>query len=301
MFRPLARYAPGMLVETQWLAEHLDDPAVAIIDMRWREDGSARRMFHEGHIPGAVFIDWASDLVDADHRFAFMMAPADRFASVMAQQGIGDDTIVVAYADELGSGPFRLWLGSRLYGHEDVRVLDGGLAKWVSEDRPLSTQDPSLIPARWTQRTGAPCLASSDEVAEAVLDPGVVVLDSRPPEQFRGESVWFETGAVAADADGVARTPRGDLRAGRIPWAVNVPVATLYRADGTMKSPEELRSLFAEAGIEHRTKVITYCGVAISASGLAFGLRLAGVEDVSVYEASWEEWGRDPARPVARG
>jgi thiosulfate/3-mercaptopyruvate sulfurtransferase len=113
--------------------------------------------------------------------------------------------------------------------------------------------------------------------------------------------VWFETGPIPADPDGIARTPRGKLRAGRIPWAANVPVVRLYRPDGKMKPPEELRALFAEVGVGPATRVITYCGVAISASGLAFALRLAGVEHVAVYEASWEEWGRDPARPVARG
>jgi thiosulfate/3-mercaptopyruvate sulfurtransferase len=290
-----------MLVETEWLFGHLDGPGLVIVDMRWREDGSGRGLFERGHIPGAVFIDWASDLVEPDQPYAFTMASPERFASAMERNGIGDDTIVVAYADEMGSGPFRLWLGSRLYGHQNVRVLDGGVGKWMAEGRPLSTQIHHPAPARWRQSIGDPVLASADEVAAGVLDPGVVVLDSRPAEQFRGESVWFETGAVAADADGIARTPRGELRAGRIPWALNVPVATLYRTDGTMKSPEELRALFAEAGVGSATRVITYCGVAISASGLAFGLRLAGVQDVAVYEASWEEWGRDPARPVARG
>jgi thiosulfate/3-mercaptopyruvate sulfurtransferase len=291
-----------MLVETEWLADHLEDPAIAVVDMRWREDGSARRLFGEGHIPGAVFIDWATDLVDPDHRYAFMMAPAERFAALMQDHGIGDDTTVVAYADEHGSGPFRLWLGSRLYGHESVRVLDGGLGRWVEEGRPLSRQDtPRSFAGRWSPKTGEPVLASADEVASAAFDPDVVVLDSRPAEQFLGEAVWFETGAVAAGADGIARTPRGELRAGRIPWARNVPVATLYGADGSMKSAEELRALFAGVGVGPQTRVITYCGVAISASGLAFGLDLAGVRDVAVYEASWEEWGRDLGRPVARG
>jgi thiosulfate/3-mercaptopyruvate sulfurtransferase len=135
----------------------------------------------------------------------------------------------------------------------------------------------------------------------AADDPNVAVLDSRPVEQFLGRSVWYETGPIPAGPDGVARTPRGDLRAGRVPWAANVPVARLYRPDGTVKPPAELQALFAEVGVGRRARVITYCGVAISASGLAFGLRLAGVQDVAVYEASWEEWGRDPARPVARG
>lgn len=290
-----------MLVTTEWLAARLDAPGVAVVDMRWRDDGSGPDLFERGHIPGSVFLDWSTDLIQADHPIAFTLAPADRFASVMARCGIGDDSVVVAYADQLGSGPYRLWLGASVYGHANVRVLDGGLERWVAEGRPLTTGTATPGPATWTARRGSQLLAGADEVAAAANDPDAVVLDSRPAEQFRGSFVWFETGPIPADPDGIARTPRGELRAGRIPWAANVPVARLYRPDGTMKPPDELRALFAEVGVGPATRVITYCGVAISASGLAFGLRLAGVEDVAVYEASWEEWGRDPARPVARG
>jgi thiosulfate/3-mercaptopyruvate sulfurtransferase len=290
-----------MLVEPDWLAAHLDDPDMVVVDMRWREDGSGRTRYEEGHIPGAVFIDWASDLVDPTHPVAFTMASAEQFASVMMRSGIGDGSTVVAYADEMGSGPFRLWLGSRVYGHADVRVLDGGFSRWISQALPVSAEIPRPVAGTWRPKDGERLLASVDDVEAGAHMPDLIVLDSRPPEQFQGQAVWFETGAIAADADGIARTPRGELRAGRVPWARNVPVATLYRADGTMKAPKELRALFAEVGVGPDTRVITYCGVAISASGLAYGLHRAGVRDVSVYEASWEEWGRDAARPVARG
>jgi thiosulfate/3-mercaptopyruvate sulfurtransferase len=126
-------------------------------------------------------------------------------------------------------------------------------------------------------------------------------LDSRPPDQFRGEAVWFERGPVPADPDGVAHTPRGDLRAGHVPGARNVPVSELYRPDHTLKPPQELRELFAGAGLRPDQAVITYCGVGISAAGLLFALHRAGFDEVRLYDASWEEWGRDPARPVARG
>jgi thiosulfate/3-mercaptopyruvate sulfurtransferase len=144
-------------------------------------------------------------------------------------------------------------------------------------------------------------VATAQDVAAAASDPGVVVVDSRPPVQFEGKAVWFETGPVRADPDGIARTPRGPLRAGRVPWARNVPSADLYRPDLTMKSPDELRSLFAQAGVRPTAGAITYCGVGISASALAFALARCGVENVKLYDASWEEWGRDPSRPVARG
>jgi thiosulfate/3-mercaptopyruvate sulfurtransferase len=297
-----------MLVSAAWLAEHLHDPNLVVVDLRWREDGSGGARFEAGHVPGAVFCDWATDLTDDGHRFAFMLAGAERFAAAMARLGIGDDTVVVAYADDLGSGPFRLRWACGLYGHpEQVHVLDGGHERWVAEDRGLEAGPPRSSPPAtpWTVRSiDAPSqVATADDVASAEHDRSVIVLDSRPTSQFLGEAVWFETGEVPAGSDGIARTPRGDLRAGHVPWARSVPWASLYRPDHTLRDREELAALLAEAGVPvgAGTRVITYCGVGISASALLFALRRAGVTDVRLYDASWDEWGRDPSRPVARG
>jgi thiosulfate/3-mercaptopyruvate sulfurtransferase len=290
-----------VLVDTGWLEEHLGAPDLTVVDMRWREDGSGSARYERGHVPGAVFLDWATDLVDPEHPVAFMLAPPDRFARVMERCGIGDDSVVVAYADARGSGPYRLWWASRLYGHDNVRVLDGGLGKWIAEGRPLSREPARPRAAAWTPRFDPGWVAGIEDVAEAEEYPDVVVLDSRPPEQFRGEAVWFETGPVPAGADGVARTPRGRIRAGRVPWAASIPVTDLYREDDTLKSPQDLRELFAGAGAAPGERAITYCGVGISASALAFALNLAGFDHVALYDGSWEEWGRGPSRPIARG
>jgi thiosulfate/3-mercaptopyruvate sulfurtransferase len=289
------------LVTTRWLADHLLDVNLAVVDLRWREDGSGRARYERSHVPGAVFVDWATDLVDPDDPIAFMLAGRDRFREVMERSGIGDDTAVVAYADARGSGPFRLWWACRAYGHDQVRILDGGFDKWVAEGRTVTAEPTRVQFAAWSPRSGLVGMAHAHDVAKAEHDTGRVVLDSRTAAQFRGEAVWFESGPVPADEDGIARTPRGEIRAGRVPWARNVPWHQLYRGDGTLKSPAELRELFADVGVTPRTKCITYCGVGLSASALLFALELAGVREAALYEGSWEEWGRDAARPVARG
>jgi thiosulfate/3-mercaptopyruvate sulfurtransferase len=290
-----------MLVTSDWLAEHLDEPDLVVVDMRWRENGQGQALYERGRIPGAVYLDWSTDLVDTGSPIAFMLAGPERFARAMEDRGIGDETRVIAYSDRMGSGPYRLWWAGRVYGHDDVRVLDGGFDKWLTERRAVSTDPVTPRSVRWTPRPSTELIATADEVAAAAGEGKTVVLDSRPPAQFRGEFVWFETGQVAAGPDGIARTPRGEFRAGHVPGAVNVPYASLYRPDLTMKSPEELRGVLAEAGVLRAPKAITYCGCGISASALLFAITLAGVEDAALYDASWEEWGRDPTRPVVRG
>jgi len=289
------------LVSTGWLAEHLFDPELVVVDMRWREDGSGPSCYQDGHIPGAVFLDWSTDIVDPAHSVAFMLAPPERFAMAMERVGIGDVTTVVAYSDLGGSGPFRLWWACRRYGHDQVRILDGGFAAWKAEGRPTTRDVPTPRTASWTPRPAVARVATADDVDRAKEATSAVVLDSRPLQQFEGAAVWFETGPVPADRDGIAHTPRGDLRAGRVPWARSVPWSELYRPDLTMKSPEELRAMFEEAGVEPDSTCITYCGVGVSAAALLFALHHAGIEDAALYDASWEEWGRDPGRPIARG
>ena len=136
-----------MLVTTDWLASRIGDPALVLVDMRWREQGSGRQAYDRGHIPGADYLDWSTDLVDPKAPIAFTLAPPERFAAVMARCGIGEETTIVAYADDMGNGPFRLWWACRVYGHDDVQVLDGGFGKWVAEGRPVSNEPAPRRPA----------------------------------------------------------------------------------------------------------------------------------------------------------
>ena len=290
------------LVAAGWLAARIGDPDLIVVDMRWREDGSARTLYDLGHIPGARFLDWSVDIVDPEHEFEFMLSPPARFSATLARLGASDDTTVVAYSDGLGSGPFRLWWAFLAYGHHSVRILDGGLGAWIEAGLPLSS-GPELQGPRtgsWAARPTRGLSADADAVAAVMKDPAGVLIDSRPVDQFIGNAVWFETGPVLAGDDGIANTPRGPLRAGHIPGARSIPAALIYRRDGRMKEPGELRELFAPLGVTPRSRAITYCGVGISAAALLFALRSAGVEDSRLYDASWEEWGRDRSRPVER-
>jgi thiosulfate/3-mercaptopyruvate sulfurtransferase len=291
-----------VLVTPEWLSAHLSDPELVVVDLRWDERGRGRARYEEGHVEGAVFCDWATDLVDPDHRYAFMLAPPERLAAMLGGLGIGDDTAVVAYADAGHSGPFRLWWACSVYGHaEQVRILDGGLDAWLAAGGALSKPSPKPARATWTPRTRrAELVASAEDVLAARDDPDTVVFDSRPAANFEGAAVWSARGEIPA-SDGVARPPGGELRAGHVPWAVHVPWHTLYRADLTMKTPAELAALFASAGCTPEKRALSYCSVGLTASALLYALELAGITNASLYDAGWDEWGRNAALPVARG
>jgi thiosulfate/3-mercaptopyruvate sulfurtransferase len=294
----------GPLVETDWLAARLTDPGLRIVDARWRGDGSSRPRYRAGHIPGAVHLDWHLDLSYSRAGVRDLILPPARFAAVMQAAGIGDETNVVAYAETDYSGAARLWWALRYYGHERVAVLNGGLTKWTAEGRPLSTAAPRFPPARFTPRPRPELLATAAEIDAVLSGSGApaALVDTRPPEQYAGQAVWTPAGSfyLPPGQDWVAVEGR-NFRGGHIPGAASLPSSGNFDpTDWTFLSPEGLRARALAAGIPPDRRVIAYCGVGVSASLGLFALHLAGYPDLALYDASWEEWGTDPGRPVAR-
>jgi thiosulfate/3-mercaptopyruvate sulfurtransferase len=292
------------LVETDWLAGHLHDSNLRVVDMRWRADGSGREVYQAGHIPGATYLDWQRDLNWTDERgVRDLLLPPVRFAAVMEAAGIGSDSLVVAYAETDHSGAARLWWALRYYGHDQVAVLNGGWTKWVAEDREIGTDLPQPRPAVFIPRPRPHWLATADEIEYALNEasPDVRLVDTRPPEQYSGKAIWTPQGSLflPPGQDWIEVSDGRVMRAGHIPGAMNIHASTnLNPFDWTYLPVEELRDKMERAGIEAGQRIITYCGVGISASLGLFALYLAGSRNIALYDASWEDWGTDPTKLV---
>ncbi len=281
-----------LLVETDWLAAHLDDPGIRIVDIRGLVKPvdrpkphyiACRSEYARDHIPGAVFVDWLQDIVEAGAPYPMAVASPQRFAALMGRLGIGDGHHVVVYDCDGGQPAARLWWVLNYYGHSAVSLLNGGYPKWAAEGRPMTAQVPAHAPANFSARPQTRWRTMMDEVRRAAQDPGAVLVDTRPPVQFTGQQT------------------RGE-RKGRIPGAVNVPIArTVEGPHKTFRSPADLRRVFEAAGALWDKQVIAYCNAGVSASVGLFALHLAGHPHPTIYAGSWYEWERDPANPIAAG
>jgi thiosulfate/3-mercaptopyruvate sulfurtransferase len=276
------------LVSTEWLAEHLGAPNMRIVDIRGHvapaSDPPPHYFNHHGayqqaHIPGAVFVDWVHAITDPEDPRHAQIAKPERFAHVMRDLGIGDDTTVIAYDDARGMFAARLWWALNFYGHTDAAVLDGGWDKWSAEGRPVETTIPIYPPAVFNPRINQALYRSSDQVLSQ-LHADQHLIDVRTPDEFAGLA---------------SRAPRK----GHLPGAVNLPRIELTDANGTMLAPELLRERFAQAGVTGETPhVVFYCNAGVSASYGLLAYRGAGFDNGSVYDGSWKEWGSDESKPI---
>jgi thiosulfate/3-mercaptopyruvate sulfurtransferase len=298
---------PGpVTVSTEWLAERLartdraaEPGAVVVVDVRGKvlPPGSKPRYlgkrdeYEAGHIPGAVFVDWTRDIVDLSDPVPVQIAPADAFAAKMTELGIDDSTLVVAYDDYNHVFAGRLAWALRFYGHDAVRVLDGGFGRWLAEGRPTAKANaasaaPAALPVRFTPRPRPELRRSADEVAATLGKSDVLLIDARPAEQYAG--------AVSAS-----------VRSGHIPGARNVPYASLIdKETGRFLPLGELGRVFANAGVDVGAlprDIIVYCNGGVSCTVALSALRMLGRDEVAVYDGSWNEWGADAVRPIRTG
>ncbi len=280
----LAAYAhPQRLVTTAWLAEHLDDPGLVVA-----ESDEDVLLYDTGHIPGAVKLDWHTELNDPVTR-DYVDGP--RFAELMGAKGITRDTTVVLYGDKNNWwAAYALWVLS-LFGHPDVRLLDGGRTKWLAEGRPTPTDVPSPAPVDYpvVHRAEASNRAFKDDVLAHIGSP---MIDVRSPDEFSGALLHMPD-----------YPQEGAVRGGHIPGAANVPWARAAAEDGTFRSVEQLRALYeGEVGLSSHDDVVVYCRIGERSSHTWFVLtHLLGYPTVRNYDGSWTEWGNAVRVPIERG
>ncbi|MBV9583889.1 MAG: sulfurtransferase [Alphaproteobacteria bacterium] len=285
---------PEFLAETDWLAAHLDDPDLVVLDCTTHlipdpkityTVKPGREDFEKGHIPGAQFVDLQADLSAKHPKLRFMLPSAQDFAAAMGRFGIGDNSRVILYSTTTPQWAARIWWMLRNYGFDNAAVLNGGFQKWAREGRPVET-GPALPrpPTRFTVREDRHLMVGKEAVRDAVDDTASCTINALSAEQHAGSG---------GNTYG---------RPGRIAKSVNVPAASLIDPQtGVFLPAPKLRAKFDAAGAFDKPRVITYCGGGIAASADALALVMLGHPDVRLYDASMSEWANDPSLPMERG
>ncbi len=284
----MADYAhPEVLVTTDWVAEHQNDPEIRIMDVS--EDVL---LYETGHVPGAVKIDWLGDLWDDTIRE--FIQPED-LAKLFERLGVSNDTTVVLYGDKNNWwASYAFWF-FRYSGHENLKLMNGGRAKWTAENRPLTTETPDVKPGSYTPGQRDPELrAFRDDVLkhlEKVKAGTGAMVDVRSPGEFKGDVTHMPD-----------YPQEGVLRGGHIPGAQSIPWAQAVAGDGTFKSADELRELYEPKGVTGDKEIIAYCRIAERSSHSWFVLKyLLGYDNVKNYDGSWTEWGNSVGVPIEKG
>ena len=276
-------YAKPVLVTTEWLADHLGETGLVVAEVDENPD-----LYDEGHIPGAIKLHWRDDLQDPVERD---LIEKDAFEELLGRSGISNDTTLVLCGDRNNWFAAYAYWYLKIYGHQDVRIVDGGRQKWIDENRELSTEAPTVQPATFTARERDESIRTyRDQVRESLGGPGELV-DVRSPQEYTGELI---------SPPGYEQ--EGAQRAGHIPTAKSIPWAQAVRDDGTFKPAEELRELYGAKGVTPDKSVIAYCRIGERSAHTWFVLReLLGYEDVKNYDGSWTEWGNLVDVPIEKG
>ena len=279
---------PESLVSTEWLAGHIDRPAVRVIDASFTLPGvtpTAQEEYARRHIPSAVFFD-IDAISDHANPLPHMLPRAADFARMAGALGLGDEHHIIVYdIAGFGSAP-RAWWTLRAFGHEKVSLLDGGLPKWLAEGRAVTSYVTKPKPAHFTARFDSSAVRSKDEVLANLGERRAQVLDARSAGRFAG----------------TAPEPRPGLRGGHIPGSINIPYDQLGDPKTrTFLSAEKIERRFRDAGVDRDKPIVTSCGSGVTACALAFGVHLIGWPEVAIYDGSWSEWGLPGDTPVATG
>ncbi|WP_310619624.1 3-mercaptopyruvate sulfurtransferase [Flexibacterium corallicola] len=275
------------MVTTQWLEDHLGAPDLVVLDASYylpAMNRDAKQEYDEAHIPGALYFD-IDQHSDKNSPLPHMLPEAHVFSSAMRKMGIGDGMTIVVYD---GMGLFsaaRVWWMFRIFGVEQVFVLDGGLPKWTQENRPLTSQIRQRNTRHFTARKNNLLVSDMAHVQRALSEGCCTVLDARSQDRFEGQ----------------VPEAREGLRAGHMPGAKNLPFGQLLKPTGELEDPATLQAIFAEFDIDINTNVITTCGSGVTASVISLALAQIGHKQVSVYDGSWTEWGGHPETDVATG
>jgi len=279
----MADYAKDVLVDTQWVEDHLEDPSVRIVEV---DENPA--LYAESHIPGAIGFDWKQDLQDPVKR-DFLDAKA--FGELFGARGISNDHTVVLYGDRNNWFAAYTYWYLKYYGHDSVKLVNGPREKWIAEGRPTSAEVPQLEAQTFTAKEGDAAIRATRDEVLAALDAETRLVDVRSPQEFSGELIAMP-----------GYEQEGAQRGGHIPGAASVPWAQAVREDGTFKPAGELSELYGAKGVTNGADIIAYCRIGERSAHTWFVLHeLLGRDDVKNYDGSWTEWGNMVAVPIEKG